>query len=325
MTKLRQFVLMPTLWSYGVGPVLILYAVSLMAYGVFRVEHGLLLGGMLVANYVPKLRPYFQGMFPFCLFGVVYDGLRFVTPVMHARIPPHVAGPYHIEMLLFGLSQDGKAVTPPEALAHVYSAPLLLLCGFAYFFFIHEVFLFGFYLLFTQRDLLRRFGWGFFLLCAMGFATWYLYPAAPPWYVVKYGMGPADLTVSGDPARLVEVDAILGIEFFAGFYRRSTNVFGAVPSLHAAFPLMVWLYVRKSALARYHWGFFAFWLLMCFSAVYLGHHYVIDVALGMVYALVAYGVAEELLHRRWPKPLALQPTECYSPENGSGIVTREGV
>ena len=64
--------------------------------------------------------------------------------------------------------------------------------------------------------------------------------------------------------------------------------------------MLCWLYVRRSELLRWHLPFFLFWALMAFAAVFLGHHYVIDVSLGTIYAVLAYAAAEELLHRRWP-------------------------
>ena len=42
--------------------------------------------------------------------------------------------------------------------------------------------------------------------------------------------------------RLAHVDALMGWKYFAGFYGRSNDVFGAVPSLHVSYPLLVILY-----------------------------------------------------------------------------------
>ncbi len=309
----------PQFWSLAVGPAVVAYAGVLGLLGALRTEHVALLGAWALLAFWPKTHGVIRGLFPFFLFGLVYDSLRFVTPVLHGWIPPHVEGPYRLEAALFGVTSDGRVQTPPELLAQVDSSALLLLCAFAYFFYIYEVCLFGIYLVAKKDAVLRRFGWAFFTLCMLGFITWYAYPAAPPWYALKYGLGlPADLAAPGDPARLAQVDALLGITFFHGMYVRSSNVFGAIPSLHAAYPLLVWLYVRHSPLKRFHWVCFGFWILMSFSAVFLGHHYVIDVLLGSLYALIAYYLAEELLHRRWPAGLAA----AGSPELGGGLMAR---
>ena len=60
-----------------------------------------------------------------------------------------------------------------------------------------------------------------------------------------------------------------------------------MPSLHAAYPLIVWFSTVK-VFPNWHLFFLAFALLTGFAAVYLCHHYVIDVLLGYVYASVAY-------------------------------------
>lgn len=298
MRRLQRLYASSRFWHLGVGPAVLVYGIALYAFGQMRLEHALLLGGWLVVTYVPRLRALAKGLLPFFLFGLLYDALRFVTPFAHAHVAIHVEGPYRLELQLFGWrTEAGDVVIPSEALTAIRSPVVLLAAGFAYFFFIYEVFLFAIYLLVKDRLLVARFGWTFLLLCIVGFVTYYVYPAAPPWYVAQHGLGPADVHALPDAARLREVDALLGVSFFASFYARSSNVFGAIPSLHAAYPLLVWFYARRSPLARWHWAFLAFFLLMCFSAVFLYHHYLIDVILGAAYALGAYGLMEGVLYR----------------------------
>src|SRR6266568_2560243 len=82
-------------------------------------------------------------------------------------------------------------------------------------------------------------------------------------------------------------DALLGTRFFDEMYARGVDVFGAYPSLHVAYPLIAAILAFRLAELRWaRWPAVLFFLLMCLSAVYLQHHYVTDVVLG-----VAYGVA----------------------------------
>jgi hypothetical protein len=94
------------------------------------------------------------------------------------------------------------------------------------------------------------------------------------------------------------VDAVLGISFFNGLYGRSHDVFGAVPSLHVAYPLLLsieaWRH-RSRGMRAFATVFFA---SMCFSAVYLDHHWVFDVCLGLVYCAVSYTVVSAVFARR---------------------------
>src|SRR6185436_20727216 len=83
-----------------------------------------------------------------------------------------------------------------------------------------------------RRALAVRFGWGFLVLNVAGFVTYHLYPAAPPWYYHAHGCV-VDLAAAASAGpNLLRVDALMGMNYFAGFYGRSSDVFGAVPSLH---------------------------------------------------------------------------------------------
>jgi len=95
------------------------------------------------------------------------------------------------------------------------------------------------------------------------------------------------MSVKSSPARLIAVDDYLGINYFGAFYGRSSNVHGALPSLHCAYPLLCWLYSREVfPRANILFAFNA--ALTGFAAIYLCHHYVIDVVLGIIYSLFCY-------------------------------------
>ncbi len=71
------------------------------------------------------------------------------------------------------------------------------------------------------------------------------------------------------------------------FNKGNPNRIAAMPSLHAAYPTLVFLFTLA------HWRRLApFMLLYClglwFSIVYMGEHYVIDAIAGVVYAIVSF-------------------------------------
>jgi len=147
------------------------------------------------------------------------------------------------------------------------------------------------------RRLLARFGWTFLFMNLAGFVTYYIYPAAPPWYVADYGLGPANMAARSSAAGAARWDALTGIPYFQEFYGRSADVFGAIPSLHVSYPLLTFLHGRE---LRKRWldvASFGLFLLVSFAAVYLNHHYVLDVLLGVLYTLVAWGI-DAALERR---------------------------
>jgi membrane-associated phospholipid phosphatase len=73
-------------------------------------------------------------------------------------------------------------------------------------------------------------------------------------------------------------------------YGRSSDVFGAMPSLHVAYPLLIVLegYGVFGPLGLFASVVFA--LLMAVGAVYLDHHWVLDVVAGLAYALTVQGL-----------------------------------
>ncbi len=227
---------------------------------------------------------------PFLCVGILYENLRFV---LHLRGEIHVGDLYAAEKALFSV---GGLTYNEYFLAH----PLVffdLICGFAYLAYLGESFLFAGYLFFRDQDLLQRFAYAFLFVNLLGMITYLVYPAAPPWYVELHGTGVADLAALPSAAGAARFDELTGLNVFKSFYSRNANVFGAMPSLHCAYPTLVWLTTLRMG-PRWYVPAAAFALLIMFSAVYLRHHYVLDVIAGVVFAVVAYG-SVVFVQRRW--------------------------
>lgn len=303
------------IWTLGFGPALIAYSGTLFSLGALRWEHISVVGLALTLNYIPRTRPLMKLLLPLVLFAIAYDGLRFITPMMHGMRPIHVLEPYQMELAWFGVGStlDGTRMTLCQWFQSHTSIWLDLTSAFAYCFFIFEAIIFAFFLGVFHKPVLRHFAWAFLITNLLGFITYYAYPAAPPWYVLSHGFGPVILNTPGNPARLLAVDAFLGIHYFENFYSRTSNVFAALPSLHVAYPLLVWRY-GQTLWPRAHWLLMLFWLQVCFAAVYLGHHYVIDVALGVLYAACTYlGVETWFRWRGLPLPRVMRPHKAPRP------------
>jgi membrane-associated phospholipid phosphatase len=112
-----------------------------------------------------------------------------------------------------------------------------------------------------------------------------LIPSAPPWFGVK-----ADRI-------LFQIDHEMGVPFYATLFALiEPNPFAAFPSLHAAYPWLVSLYSIKIKRIK------ALPILIipfgvCFNAVYLGEHYVIDILAGVAYATATFFLVEKLVTR----------------------------
>ncbi|HEX6329267.1 MAG TPA: phosphatase PAP2 family protein [Jiangellaceae bacterium] len=128
------------------------------------------------------------------------------------------------------------------------------------------------------------------LLSYAGLLTYILVPAAPPWYAAWSGT--IDETVERN---IGSGWAVIGLRFASAWFndvRADANAVAALPSLHAAFALLVtvglWPVVR-------HWlpriPLAGFPVAMGVTLVYSGEHYVVDVLLGFAYvALIVLGL-----------------------------------
>lgn len=279
------------LWPLMVG---LGYIALIGILGGLRSDH-VTIGMLCLLDYYNKrTRLFLKFFFPFILTGVVFDSMRyFYWQGIEGHV--HVAEPYYRDKALFGIG----GLTPNEFWDRHSSVILDLACGFAYLVFVAEYLCAAFVLFFMRQfSLLRIFGWCFFTANVMGFITYFIYPAAPPWYVSQYGLGPAHMDVHPNAAAAHRFDQILGTHFFDEIYGRGVDVFGAYPSLHVAYPLLVtWVTLRLPVFRPLRPFALSFYLLMCFSAVYLQHHYVVDILLGSLYAIVSLLLVQAALAR----------------------------
>lgn len=217
---------------------------------------------------------------PFVATGLGYEVLRQLVPY---RGKVHVGDLLELDARWFSIATTGGSVPLTDAIARLQHPALDLLCGATYLLFLLEVFGIAVYLFFRERPKMLEVSLGFLTVNLLGWIVWFLYPAAPPWYVDAYGLGPVVQDAISSPAGLTRLDAVLGAPVAQTFYAKSANVFGAMPSLHVAYATLVacvaW---PRGGTLRVLTLLFA--LSMVFSAVYLRHHYVLDVVAGMLLA-----------------------------------------
>ena len=149
-----------------------------------------------------------------------------------------------------------------------------ILCGIFYLCWVPVPLIFAGILFFRNKSLFFQFSLTFFLVNLIGFAGYYIYPAAPPWYVAQKGFHFIAST-PGNTAGLGRFDAYFGTNIFAGIYSKSSNVFAAMPSLHASYMLIVLYYGIKGKMKWFNLLFALIMLGIWFSAIYTGHHYIL--------------------------------------------------
>jgi membrane-associated phospholipid phosphatase len=126
----------------------------------------------------------------------------------------------------------------------------------------------------------------------IGFLIYYAYPAAPPWYIQQNGFR-FNPNTPGNPAGLIRFDEFFRAPVFASIYSKSSNVFAAMPSLHASYPLLVLFYGIQFRLGKWNWLFLVLTLGIWFSAVYNSHHYILDILAGIGVGLLGSFLFQE--------------------------------
>lgn len=240
-------------------------------------------------------RRWVLGFSIFIIFWVLFDFMKAFPNYLYNTV--HIADLYQLERSIFGIAQDGVEVTPNEFAGAHASSVLDLLAGLFYLCWVPVPLAFAMYLFAKSKSDFLKFSLTFLLVNLIGFVIYYIYPAAPPWYVDQYGFDLIPNT-PGNTAGLGRFDALTGTAIFSSLYAKSSNVFAAMPSLHAAYPMVVLYFGLKRRMGSVNVLFALIMLGIWFAAVYSGHHYVLDVLLGIGCAVLGILLFSWLL--RWP-------------------------
>ncbi|KAF9288992.1 Aureobasidin resistance protein Aur1 [Mortierella alpina] len=129
-----------------------------------------------------------------------------------------------------------------------------------------------------------------------GVITQLIFPCAPPWFETRYGpLQPAAYSMPGDPGGLARVDDLLGTDMYRNTFTASPLVFGAFPSLHSGCAWQLAFFTVFVFGPRALPVALAYVLWIWWSAMYLGHHYVVDLVGGAIYAVFAFWIGSKFL------------------------------
>jgi hypothetical protein len=118
----------------------------------------------------------------------------------------------------------------------------------------------------------------------LGEMTFVLAPTAPPWLAAQKGLI--------EPVQHVAKQGLADLHLTQLAKREgnpaSYNIVAAMPSLHAAFPIVSLLVAIRYGLPRWvRVGLVLQFVAVLFAIVYMGEHYVVDAILGVAYGLLA--------------------------------------
>jgi membrane-associated phospholipid phosphatase len=235
-------------------------------------------------------RRFILGFTVFIVFWILFDSMKAFPNYRYNTV--HIESIYRLEQRLFGIGGQ----TPNEFwLAHRSTVPDVA-AGLFYLCWMPLPLAFSGYLFYRDKEKFFRYTLTFLLVNLIGFVIYYACPAAPPWYVQLHGFG-FDPHTPGNTAGLGRFDSYFHVSVFTALYAKSSNVFAAMPSLHAAYPLTVLYYGIKCRLGPINVLFALITAGIWFAAVYSGHHYVLDVLAGIACGLTGIGLFNFLFAR----------------------------
>lgn len=281
-------------WPLAFAPLVYLAAITVA--GDTKPEHMIIVGIITVMALVnTRTKSFLIAVLPGVAIGFGNEVVRYLRPVF--LLPERVLG-CDLRALELSLFSFGGQWTMSDYFdthhspffdvffAIPYTAFWMVAVGYAIFLFFHN------------RALMQRYLWLLALVYTVTFFFWTVFPAAPPWYLQAYGCT-IDIDVLPSAAGLARIDAMFGITYFESFYSRAPTVFGALPSMHCAFPVVGLLAAWRSAgwPERVLHLTYSVWMLA--GSIYLLHHWLLDGLLGIAIVVVSHIVLTRLLPLRF--------------------------
>jgi hypothetical protein len=204
-----------------------------------------------------------------------------------------------------------------------------------------------------NHERFQRFIFLYVSLTFVGYIGYVFYPAMPPWMAAQAGVAttvppllasaaPSYLAAPSVPSYLLApagyqgattrivplVWQHVGLKAAAALFTKGdafANNIAAMPSLHAAYPMLILLFFwrRASRLARVL--LVGYVLAMAFSLVYTGEHFVADEMAGWACAIAVYFVGSRLLDwRRARRQHADTRSVVHAEQSGDRIQVADG-
>jgi PAP2 superfamily len=247
--------------------------------GDFGPDFLLVLSGLLAMAMLAD-RPFFREVLPFPIVALAWEAMRGLASDVADRA--NVADVVAWEHALFG------GTTPSVTLQRAFHTPgtvslLDILMTTVYLGHFVVPVAVGYLMWRHSRTVFYRYSAAIVLVALAGYATQLIFPAAPPRLSGLYG---TPLAVTDIARQTLEAFRAMPIAAW-GYGNLSGNEVAAMPSLHAAFPLMAALFLFQ--VRRWHgWAMLAYTGVVWFAIVYLGQHFLVDAIAGSLYTVLVY-------------------------------------
>jgi hypothetical protein len=205
-------------------------------------------------------------------------------------------GTWQIEEALFGGRLPGVVLQQLARTLHIttWLDPAATALYFAHF---PATLAFALALWFADRAVFLQFTLALVAMSFAAFLFFLLLPTAPPWWSAAHGDfgGLNRIFASTLQSRLDPLYVLIE--------RVDPNPVAAIPSMHAAYPFLGFLALRK-VWPRAGWIALGWAAAIWLAIVYLGEHYVVDAVVGIAWAAVFWGVVQWAVV---PRTRALRP------------------
>ena len=235
--------------------------------------------------FLGRARIFFLDWLPFILSYFGYEFLRSVVPFIIGHV--HILGMIKLDQFIFGYIPSLKFQT-------LFYNPLNIswydyLSAFVYISHFVTPMIVGFIFWLTDRKIFREYAIAFLILSYAGLITFIFFPAMPPWMASDLGYLPK---ISQTLGPIMSHFPVTSINFPTIYALVGSDPVAAIPSLHAAFPLLILFFLIKKFK---YWGllFIPYVIGVWFAVIYLGEHYFTDVAIGAVYATSIFVIFEK--------------------------------
>ena len=282
-------------WQITVCAVVSSYLALCVATHSIRAFHWFLLAVIPIAFLASKHgRQFFIDWVPLFAFWIVYDRLRLLQPFLLNRVA--VEKPYMIERWAFGWMAGGEVPAHASRMwlaAHSVEPIWSAVSWSAQIIYLSHIFFLPLLLLFwwlrgrtRERDRTRfiRHMRAFAVLHSFGILIYIILPVAPPWWVSLHGLAQP----SAETMARTSMAAAMDGRIVQGLIRSASQWFGAVPSLHGAYPVLMFLLALKDHHRARVLAFALYSAAMFITTVILNQHYIIDLLAGIAVAYGAY-------------------------------------
>jgi len=275
---------------------LVLVLVLMVARGAYMSPDLFIVFALVVAVVLGRTRLFLRDWLPFAAIFLGWESMRGLADELGATV--HSDDVIALERFFFFGRIPSEEL---QAAFHISGQVNLLDLGTTFLYVAHFALPLSVALAFwvLQRSLFYRYLLALMLMSFAAFVAYVLIPVAPPRFAGAFGESLAVTDIARDTFTQLQFSPVT--TWLYGSI--SGNPVAAFPSLHSAYPLLAYLFARarwpRASLVLLAWSA-AIW----FSVVYLGHHYVVDVVAGIVFAIGAYAALQSPMLARLAARLA---------------------